>query len=245
MITTSQPIVRRPHASLRRGSWQKGCLIAFVVVFVIAIGLAVTVALTWRRMFAASVTIGVTEMVSTSQLPQDQKDRIMAKVGNVTEDFKSGKITLQQFGKVFEAVFDGPLLPLTMMWGAQEKYFDKSGLSEEEKAAGVRAMHRFSHGVAEGKLSMDDLSSAMQHVSTGANSVTVTKTNIDGSVNTTTTRTGGNFQFKPKVSDEELRKFIEEIKTKADGAHIAEDVPEMNIAEEVEKAIDKGLANSK
>lgn len=235
--------VRRPHASLRRGSWQKGCLIAFVVALVLVIGLGVTAALTWRRMVAASVTLGVTEMVKASQLPEEQKGRIMTKVTAVTDDFKSGRITLRQFGHVFQTVAEGPLMPLAAMWGVQERYFAKSGLTEEEKTAAIRAIHRFSHGVAEGTLNMDDLNVAMKHVATGNGTMTVTRTSSDGSVKKVTTSTG-NFNFKPKVTDEELRQFIADVKAKADEAKIAEDVPELNIADEVEKAIDKGLTRT-
>jgi hypothetical protein len=229
------------RGSLRRGGWQKGCLIAFVVVLVLAIGLAVTAALTWRRIMAASVAMGVTQIVSTSQLPQDQKDRILVKVGTVTDDFRAGKVSLKQFGEAFESVLDGPLMPLAVMMGVQERYFKTSGLSDQDKAEAHKAIQRFAHAVAAGKLKTSDLMKSMDVLSAKSSSTTTTVT-TDG---TTTTTNNSQLRLKAKVTDEELRAFIADVKAKADKAEIAEDVSEVNIAEEIEKSIDAGLAKGK
>jgi hypothetical protein len=73
----------------------------------------------------------------------------------------------------------------------------------------------------------------------------VTTSTSGGAARAGVTTQNGNFQLKPTVTDEELRKFISDVKEKADKAQIAENVPEMNIAEEIEKAIDAGLAKGK
>ena len=131
-------------------------------------------------------------------------------------------------------------MPLAMMMAVQEKYFKTSGLTEQDKADAHKAIQRFAHGVAAGKLKFDDLAKAMDPLSikSSSSSTTVTTTG-------TTTTNRNNFQLKPKATDEELRTFIADVTAKADKAEIAQDVPEVNIADEVEKAIDAGLAKGK
>ena len=226
---------------LRRGGWQKGCLIVFVVVLVIAIGLGVTAALTWKRLFSAGVTAGVTQVVNTSQLPQDQKDRILTKVTTVTDDFKAGKVSMQQFGRVFESVFEGPLMPLTMMMAVEEKYFKKSGLNEQDKSDAKVAINRFARGVADGKLKFNDLMASMDPLSTKSSNTTTSV----GSGGAAVVSSSNNFQLKPTVTDEELRTFIADVKAKADKAEVPAEVVPINIAEEIEKSIDAGLAKGK
>lgn len=246
MSMTQNTIARNTHTNvhsgLRRGGWQKGCLIAFVVVLVLAIGLGVTAALTWKRIVASGMNTAANAMVTQSALPQDQKDRILAKVSGVTTDFKDGKVSMRQVGMVMEAVVESPLIPLAVMAGVEAKYFAKSGLSADEKAAAKVAIQRFSRGVADQKLTMKDMSDAMGSISTRTSVVTTTS---GGTSSVQVSSQQGNFQLKPTVTDKELRKFIGDVKEKADKAQIAEEVPEMNIADEIEKAIDAGLAKGK
>ena len=242
MSTKASTIVRHQQSSLRRGGWQKGCLIAFVVVLVIAIALGVTAALTWRRIFASGVNSAATAMVTQSALPQDQKDRILTKITGVTTDFKDGKLSMPQVMHVMESVVESPLIPLAVMAGVEAKYFAKSGLSADEKTAAKVAIQRFSHGVADQKLTMNDMGDAMAPISTRTSVVTTT---TGGTSSVQVSSQQGNFQLKPTVTDEELRTFIAEVKSKADKAQIADEVPELNIADEIEKAIDAGIAKGK
>lgn len=212
--------IQRP--GMRRGSWMKGCLIAAAVVVVLIIAGVITLALTWKSITAGLVNSGTTAIVDQSSLPADQKTRIKNKIKSVTDDFKAGKIPTERFGHVMEAVAQSPLIPLAVMAGAEAKYFPKSGLTAEEKAQAKTEVDRFAHGVASEKLNLDDLRAALAYISKPSS--------------------GNNFELKDSVTDDELRKFITELKTKADKAEVPASVPELNIADEVEKAIDKGLA---
>jgi hypothetical protein len=188
----------------------------------------VTLMLTWKRMFAYGITTGTTAMVQQSSLPQADKDRIVAKVGKVADDFKSGNLSIEQLGVVGTMVMESPLLPLAALTGVESKYFAKSGLSEEEKKGAKTAMDRFARGVADKTLSMNDLKEPMKHVGTM----------------TTGPGPSVNFQLKPTVTDEELRSFASALTEKADKAGVAAEVTPIDIAGEIEKAIDEGLAKA-
>jgi hypothetical protein len=212
----------------RRGGWQKGCLIAFIVVFLLIAAGVVTLMLTWKRMFAYGITTGTTAMVQQSSLPQADKDRIVAKVGKVADDFKSGTISIAQFGTVMQTLAESPLIPLAVMAGVDSVQLSKSGLSAEEKKAAKTEVDRFARGVADKVLSMDDMKEPIKHI---------------GSY-TTGPGPSTNFRLKEKVTDEELRAFVAALKEKSDKAGVAAEVPPIDIATEVEKAIDEGLAKA-
>lgn len=209
----------------RRGGWQTGCLIALGVAAVLIVATIVTISLTWKRMAAAGINVATENLVAQSGLPQDQKDRIVKKVHGFTDDFKAGKITSQQFAELAQTVSDSPLLPLGIAMAANEKYFKTSKLTDEEKAAGLTAIRRFARGVVDEKIKPEEMQTAMTYISTvkGHNS----------------------YELKKSVPDEDLRKFIAEVKDRADKAAIPEDAADINVADEVEKVIDKTLATAK
>jgi hypothetical protein len=125
-----------------------------------------------------------------------------------------------------QSVMESPLLPLGVMAGVEAGHLGKSGLSAEEKEGAKTAMSRFARGVADKNLSMDDLKEPFKHIGTY----------------TTGPGTSQNFRIKDKVTDEELRAFVASLKEKADKAGVAAEVTPIDIATEVEKAIDEGLA---
>jgi|CXWL01.1.fsa_nt_gi hypothetical protein len=208
----------------RRGSMLKGCLIALAVLIGLLIIAGIVVALKWRS-WTASFTNMVTEKaVTSSQLPQDQKDRIIARVKGVTEEFKAGKITVAQFGDVGKAIAEGPLLPLGVAWGVREKYFEKSELSAEEKAGGTRSIERFARGVAEKSIPMSALQGVMDPIMDNPSA--------------------NKHELKASVTDDELRAFLANAKAKADEVKIPDEAYHINIADELDKAIDSALGKS-
>lgn len=51
----------------------------------------------------------------------------------------------------------------------------------------------------------------------------------------------GSEQLKERLTDAELKAFLEKAKEKADAANVPDEPFEVNIADELEKAIDKAL----
>lgn len=210
------------RGGLRRGGWQTGCLIALGVVVLLVAAAGITLMLTWKRIAAAGINAVTQQVVSTSSLPKDQQDRIVAKVHSVTDDFVAGKITKHQFGQLAQTVSTSPLIPLGMALAAEKRYFPKSGLPEAERDEGRKALRRLARGVADEKLGLSEMQTALSYISI--------------------MRGPNNYELKQTLTDEELRKFLAEVKDRADKAGVAEDAAELNIADEIEKVIDKALA---
>ncbi|MGD9689978.1 MAG: hypothetical protein AB7K52_10035 [Phycisphaerales bacterium] len=216
----------RPHMAARRplsrrGGILQGCLIAGGIVLVIIIAIVIWVALSWKGWTADLIKLATEQTVQQSQLPAEQKTRITKRVGTLADDFKNGKITFEQLGSVMEQIADSPLLPLAMVSAAEDKYIKPSSLPAEEKAAASRAMQRFARGVAEKSISKD----AIEMVTTPIKTV----------------GPDGQSTLKQTVTDAELREFVSLMKSEADKANIPDEDFKVNIADELDKAIDKAL----
>ena len=54
----------------------------------------------------------------------------------------------------------------------------------------------------------------------------------------------GQREFKQQLSDDEVRTFVDAAKQAADDAGVAEEVPEINFADEFDKAVDEALGET-
>ncbi|MFN7021614.1 MAG: hypothetical protein ACK4WH_09840 [Phycisphaerales bacterium] len=227
-LTTIERPIRRPTDALaRRGGIGKGCLIAFAVFLVLLIGAGVFVAMKWKGWAADAVVAGTTQMVNDSDLPADQKQRILAKVRTLGDDFKSGKVSVDQMTGVLQKIAESPLLPVGVMFGMDKAYLaPNKDLSDDEKTAAKRSMQRFARGVVEKKIPMETMQTVLAPIS-------------DPNVS----NKPGNFRLKKpdKVTTDELKQFVANAKAEADKANMPDEAYELNVANEVEKVIDEGL----
>lgn len=215
------PAARRGGVAFRRGSALKGCLIAVVVMLLIALALGVFVAMSWRGWAGGFVQSVSTQAINDSQLPQDQKDRLTTRITGLTDQFKDGTLTFPQIAGIMESLQQSPLIALAVVYGSGEAHIGPSALTTEEKAAATRSLARFTRGVVEEK---------------------IPATAIDDVLVSVTTR-GPNGQLQPinAVTIDQLRSFIAAAKARADDAKIPDEDFQVDIAAEVEKVIDRGL----
>jgi len=155
------------------------------------------------------------------KLPADQQQRIFARIDEVSQNFKDKKITLEQVGQIFQEIAEGPLMPAGMSLVVERAYLDESGFEEDEKDAARIATRRFTHGTIRQMIPEQQVNAVLDTIS---------------SVNDENNR-----EFRHPISDEELRAFVAAAKQAADDAEVPEDVPEVNFADEFDKAIDEAL----
>lgn len=219
-MTTRSPLSRRTDP--RRGGFLKGCLIALAVMAVIGILVGIYVAMhlkTWAAQAAKAVARSAVEQ---SQLSDDQKKRIVARIDSLADDFESDKITMEQMAQVFEEIGKSPLLHVAMVKAAEEKYIKPSALSAEEKAAGVRSLERLARGVHENSIPQEALQEVLDPIeATDAN---------------------GQKQLKEQVTTDELKAFLAAAKKRADDAKVPDEAFTVDVAGELEKAIDRALS---
>jgi len=110
---------------------------------------------------------------------------------------------------------------LGLVMAADEKYVKPSGLSNDDQDAARRTLQRLARGAFEKTIPENEVQEAMQ---------LVMQHQPDGSQ-----------QLKERLTDDELKAFLEKAKEKADAASVPDEPFEVNIADELEKAIDKAI----
>lgn len=159
--------------------------------------------------------------VGELKLPDAQEQRIFDRIDQLALQIQNGEISEKEGEALIRNIFQGPLFPAAMAQIVERAYLDASGLDDEEKAAARLTIRRFTHGAVREMIPEDAMNSVLDFIST---------------------RNANNErQFKDKLTDEELRAFLEAAKAAADDASVPDDVPAINFADEFDKAVDAAL----
>ena len=205
-----------------------GCAIAGIGCGVIVVLLLIAVAIgAWwvnkhGRQFGTDIAVtAMKEGLKELDVPDEQRERMHARIDEIGEQFKAGKLELQQVAAIFEKLSQSPILPAGASLFVKRVYIRDSGLDDAEKEAAHLAIQRFSRGVIDESISEAKRESVLDMISTKD--------------------FNGNRQFKQKLTDAELRAFIKAVTKAADEADVPAEVPEINFADEFDKAIDEAL----
>jgi hypothetical protein len=209
----------------RKGSMWKNCLIGCLAVMAVAVVLLVIVVY-WvsqnlRGWFAGVGSQAVNQVIDSSDLPAQEKVEVKEQVERVSKSFAAGEISTEQAGAIVQKVMDSPLMPSLVVIGVEKKYFDRSKLSDEEKAQGRQVLKRFARGVFDGKINQKGIDSVMEHVAIREED--------------------GNWHLQPNVSDDELRAALREAKLRDDEAHVEEAPADVDPSDEIKRIIDESL----
>jgi hypothetical protein len=206
-----------------RSNWLRGCLLgclAVVVLFLI-LGVVATIWISrnWRAWTANTMSMAIKVSIDETGLPDAEKEQIKAEVDRGANLFRDGKISNEQAARLVETIMASPLMTALITSGAEKKYLDSSGLSDEEKSEAKVTLQRFARGIIDNKINQQTRDAAMQHIS---------ETQADGSR-----------RLRDKVSDAELLAFLTDAKKAADEAQIPEQVPQIDPSDEVKRIIDE------
>ncbi len=202
----------------------KGCLIASAIMLVLVIVVGIWVARNVKGWTADITSQVVNVVIDESDLPDQEKVEIKDQVARLTDAFREGDLSFEQAGKVVEDIMKSPLMPSIVVAGIERKYFEDSGLTEEEKEAGRTALNRFVTGMIEEKIGEQEFEAAMSKIAVK--------------------QPDGQWQMRDSVSDEELRGLIDFLKEKADAAEIPAEVQQVDPSDEMKRIIDAALDDS-
>ena len=203
-----------------RGGILKILLIIVGVIVLCAVIGGIYVATHWRGWAADVANAAAAGMVKESGLPADQRDAILAEIKQFGNDFKDGKVGAQEISRVAQTLAEGPLIPLAGVQAARHLYIEPSDMNDKEKAAAILTVQRFARGVFEKKIPKETLDDVVKPV-------------VDSMPN-------GRWRMKEKPTRAEIDQFLANAKAKADAAMIPNEPFEMNIADELKKAIHGG-----
>jgi hypothetical protein len=215
-----QPEIDKPPRS-----WLSTCLIGCLVIAVVGLVVAVIVGYwvsqNWRDWTATAGAQGVMQAVNASDLPQQEKQEIELEVNRVAEAFRGGDISVEQVGMILERLSQSPLMASIMVSAADAKYINQSGLNDEEQAQARITVHRFVRGAVDGKIDEASVNSALEHIADR--------------------QQGGGWQLRDRVTDEELRAFLNTAKSEADAANIPAEPEVVDPSDQVKRLIDEAL----
>jgi hypothetical protein len=204
-----------------RGGILKVLLIIFgVLILCVVIG-GVYVAMHFKEWAANAANAVAQGIISESGLPDDQKAIILTEIKQLGDDYKNGKISTEQLAKVAQSISESPLIALAGVQFARQKYIEPSDMTAKEKAEANLAIQRFARGVYEKKIPKEAIDDVARPV---------------GNVN----QANGRWEMKDNPTRMEVDQFIANAKARADAAMIPNEPYDLNIAEELKKAIHGG-----
>jgi len=203
-----------------RGGVVKVLLIIFGALFLCVVIGGIYIAMHMKEWAADFAKLAAQELIKESGLPDDQRKAILGEIQQLADDYKSGKISTEELTRVAKTIGESPLIPLAGVQVARHKYIEPSDMTAEEKAGAILAVQRVARGVYEKKISKDEIDE-------------ITKPIAD-------LRRDGHWTLKENPTRMEIDQFIANAKAHADAAMIPNEPFDLNIAEELKKAIHGG-----
>lgn len=200
-----------------------GCLGFFFILLLFCGGVGVYFYYNAGKMMAGLARTFIVEMVNQSELSAEDKQQVIAQVDRVVDAYKAGRLTSQDMEKVAQELQKSPLPIMFMTYAAKAKYIDQSGLTDEEKRAANQALMRFGRGVIDKKISESDAQALFDSV--------------------TEPGPGSEKKLKESLTDQELRDLIAKAKKLADDAQIPEEIPPVDIGDEIERVLNNALGD--
>lgn len=206
-------------------NWLPCCLVGCLVIGVLGLlscgGIAWYLAKNVKSIASDVARQAIVSTIERSELDPAEKQAVIAEVDRVVDQYRSGKITLEDLGRILDELAKSPVMQNIMIYAIEKQYVDPSGLPDEEKQAARLTLQRILRGIHEKKIEEGDLDAALDHLSAKTHD--------------------GQRQMKDRVTDEELRKFLAECRRVADRAGVPVEPFEIKISEEFRKAVERAM----
>jgi len=209
------------------GCW-KGCALGCLVVFLLTVVVGVIAG--WyayrngKQWATTAARAGVEQALADTELPQDEKDAILAQVDRLVVAAKERRLSWEALAKAGERVQQSPLFAAWMVFAAETKYIQPSGLSDDEKRDATRTLQRILRGLHDKSMSLQQLEPLQAAIM------------VDNGK--------GEPTLKEQLTDEELRKFLADCRQIADTAGVPDENFEITISQELKQFIDEILGES-
>jgi hypothetical protein len=165
----------------------------------------------------------VKQMIAQSDLPQQEKDDMNGQIDRLATAFRDNRISWDKGMQLMQNLSHSPLMTSFIVSAVDSHYLTRSGLSNEEKAAGRVTLQRFVRGMIDESINEQGIENAMQHVATK--------------------KENGRWELRPReqVTDADLRAFLEVAKAEADKAGVPAEPVQVDPSDELKRIIDQAL----
>jgi hypothetical protein len=219
-----------PVTPTKKSGCLKGCLIVTAVLSLLIFGATYFVISRSggfiREQGSAFLEKLTQQLLSDATLPAEEKAQIQSIVQGFTAKVRAGEVSLGQGLKVAEILVQGPLIPYWAANTMKVTYLANSRLSDAEKKSGVIVINRFMNGVVKGTISKKEADAIFETVSEPT-----------GKSDSETPR------IKSQLSDDEIRSVLALMKTAADKANVQESSMELDLSDELARAIKAGMGS--
>jgi len=159
--------------------------------------------------------------IAETHLSPEDSTRIRAMSKKLVDRIANGEISLEQGLGIFQKIVNGPLLGVALAKGI-ESALPLSGLPAPEVAEGLKVSRRFAYGL---------LSHAIEPSVAGEVLKLVSKKNAEDQD-----------EISSSLSAVEVQAALQRMKQAVEQAHVPENVPTLQVTDELERAIEQGIA---
>jgi hypothetical protein len=138
--------------------------IIFLLLVLVCGGCVTYLVMNARSLVTGALVDVLTEMIAQSELPQEQKDRILADIGTIHTAINKKEIKLAQVGTFIERLGDANFINLIVVEAVEVDYMTKVQPDEGRKAEIERVFTRFRRGIVEGAVSQGQVDQIMTQV---------------------------------------------------------------------------------
>ncbi len=197
-----------------------GCLGTAAVVFILAVAAVLWIASNPARFFGGIATHVARQAIQESELPADQKQRVLEQIGRIETAIAEDKLDQAAFRRLMDS-FVGSRLPAAMaLLAIQEGEIRPSGLSESEKADARRQLGRCARALHEKKLPWEALEEIFDpYMEKG----------IDGN------------KKMRDLNDADLRRLTADLKQRCDAMDMPDADFVIDVAAELKQVVDEAL----
>ncbi|MGI8982670.1 MAG: hypothetical protein ACR2FY_25840 [Pirellulaceae bacterium] len=203
-----------------------GCGVTGLAVLLICGGTFWYVTANFKNIATNLAASAAKQSVDASEMRAEDKKELNAQIDRVAEGFKKDKINGQELGKIMEGLTKSPLFVVLIVYGVTHEYINRPGQDADVKAEAERTLQRIARGTAEGKIKGEDLEKPFSAISQDPNQPM---------------QPGQPPQTKQQLSDEDLKKFLAELKVLADEKEIPDEPYELNVGKEVKRIVDEAV----
>ena len=203
-----------------------GCGVTGLVVLLICGGTIWWVTSNFKNIATNLVASTVKQSIEASEMRAEDKKELNAQIDRVADGFKQNKITGEELGKIMEGMTKSPLFAVLIFYGVTHEYINRPGQDADVKAEAERTLQRIARGSAEGKIKAEDLQKPFSTISQDPNQQL---------------QPGQPPQPKQNLSDDDLEKFLADLKAMADEKGIPDEPYELNVGKEVKRIVDEAV----
>jgi hypothetical protein len=198
-----------------------GCGVVSLLVLLACGGTVWWVSVNAKRIATDLIAGVLKESIKQSQMREEDKQAVVAQIDRVADGFKQGKINEQELGKIMEGLGKSPLMVVLVVYGTTYDYINRQDAATKTEAE--RTLQRIARGAAEGKITGQDLQQPFSAIQ---------DTNVPN-------QSGQPPQPKQNLSDEDLKKFLADLKKLADDKGIPDEPYELDVGKEIKRIVDE------